>query len=320
MNYFLTTLFNLLVILALVIPGFALKKARLVSDKAVKDFSNVLLYVGTPFLIFATMLETDIYSVSVLNIVICVVLTVAVHLLGIGLSYLVTAGDKDRSRKAVCAFSSAFSNCGFLGIPLTYALVPDEYLAEALLYVAIYNVVFNFLTWIIGTVIYTEKGNRDKKAMLTAILNPCTIGFLLALPFVLTGINLIEVAYVGSFIKYLSGICVPVSMLVLGFRVANINVPSMLKNKYVYISSVIRLLLVPLATLAIALLLRMVPGIDTAFIMAMVVMAAMPTAASAIAMAEKFDADSLLVSETVISSTLLSVITVPVMLLLVSLV
>lgn len=320
MNYFLTTLYNLLMIAALIIPGFILKKVKLVSDKAVKDFSNVLLYIGTPFLIFATMLETDIYSVSWLNILICVIFSVFIHLIGVGLCYLVTMRDKDKAKRSVCAFASAFSNCGFLGIPLTYAIIPNEYRAEAMLYVALFNVVFNFLTWIIGNILFTEKEKRDKGSIVKSIFNPCTIGFLLALPFVFARVNLIEVDYVGSFIKHLSGICVPVSMLVLGFRVASIQFKLTVKNKYVYKNAVVRLIAVPLITLGIAILLRLIPGIDTAFITAMVVMSAMPTAATAIAFAEKFEADSLLASETVITSTLMSIVTVPLMLLLVSLV
>lgn len=320
MSYFTTTLFNLLILMALVIPGFLLKKAKLVSDNAVKDLSGILLYVGMPFLIFSTMLQADIYSVSWVNILLCVALSIVVHLVGVGLGWLVNIKDKDKARKAVCIFSSTFSNCGFLGIPLTYVIVPAEFLSEALLYAALYNVVFNFLTWMVGSLLLADKAKASKKSMIKAVLNPCTVGFLLSLPFVLTGVNLIEVEYVGSFIKHLSGLCVPVSMLVLGFRVANIKFPNILKSKYVYKNAFVRLIAVPLITFALAVLLMLIPGVDTAFTTGIVVVASMPTAASAIAFAEKFEADSLLTSELVITSTVISIITVPLMLLLVSLV
>ena len=318
MTYFTATLFNILVLTALIVPGFLLKKTNLVSDRAVKDFSSVLLYVGTPFLIFSTMLSTDIYSVGWLNILLCILLSVAVHFIGIGLGFLVSIKDKEKARKNICAFSSAFSNCGFLGIPLTYVVVPEEMRGEAMLYVTLFNVVFNFLTWILGEIIFVEKEKRSRASIIKAVLNPCTIGFLLALPFVFAGLDLTKVDYVGSFISYLVGICVPVSMLVLGLRVGSMSIKAMAKNKYTYVTIALRLIVVPLITLGTAVLLKLTFGVTNAFILSLTIVAAMPTASTAIAFAEKFNADSMLAAEAVVATTLMSVVTVPLIMLLVS--
>ena len=214
MIYFSTTFFNLLVVLVMIIPGFIIKKLNLVSDKAVKDFSGVLLYVGMPFLIISVVSDADFSeNTNWANILICVVLSVLVHFVGIGLSLLTSMGDKDKARRSVNAFASAFSNCGFIGIPLTYQIMPADIRAEALVYVAVYNIVFNFLSWMVSAMLFSSEGEKKsgKRILIKAFINPCTVGFLFALPFALCGVNLLEMPpethYIGKFITYLANMC-----------------------------------------------------------------------------------------------------------------
>ena len=46
--YFLSTFLSVAVLLALLIPGFILRKMRLISNHVAKALSGILIYIGLP--------------------------------------------------------------------------------------------------------------------------------------------------------------------------------------------------------------------------------------------------------------------------------
>ncbi len=325
--YFLSTFLSTLMLVALLVPGFILRKVGLVSDTAAKDLSSVLIYIGTPAMIFYCMMTVEIELVKPLAFLMCVLLSVLIHLIAYVSVRIAFRRSTDAGKKAAASFAAVFSNCGFLGIPITRIAIEycDAFegataaaVSEAMLYVTVFNVVFNLLNWTLGTMLYGAAPTKKLMAK-KALLNPCTIATLAALPFTLTGVSLLdpivigdfEITQIGSLITYLYNICVPVSMCIFGIRVADSSFKHMIKCKYVYVSSAVKLVAVPLVTVGICLLLSLLPDVGLPFVLAMTVMAAMPAATTALAFAERFDGDSLLASECVMATTLLSVVTVP---------
>ena len=325
--YFLSSFLSIAVLLALLLPGFVLRKVRLVSDTAAKDLSGVLIYIGTPAMIFYCMMTVDITLVTPVKVLACLALCVMIHMIALAAVRLGFRKSKDAGRKAAASFSSIFSNCGFIGIPVTQIAVTfcDAFagnesgaLSEAMLYVTIFNVVFNLLNWTLGIFLY---GGAEKKSVMArkAILNPCSVATLVALPFTLTGFSLLApidvngfgITQISSFITYLYNICVPISMCILGVRLADMRASVIVKDKYVYAVSAIKLLVVPAVTLAVTLLLDLWLGLGAPLIMAMTVMAAAPSATTALAFAERFDGDSALAGGCIIVTTVLSVVTMP---------
>lgn len=313
MSIFLVTFFNLLMLFALTIPGMVMGKFKLFSDNAVKDLSNMLLYIGMPFLIFSNMSGLELANVNWLYIVISVAVAIFIHIIGVCIVYLVCRGNDDLARKRVCAFSAGFANCGFLGIPITISVAPDEIMSEVLLYVTLYNVVFSFLSWIVGQIVFKSEDTEQKSSLVNAFLNPCAIGFYISVILLIIGINVMELDYFGDYVGYLSGLCAPISMIVLGLRLPKIDLKKMIKTAKIYVSLIVRLIVSPLIALGIMLLLRVTIDISDALILAIGIMSSMPAAATVIAFAEKYNTDSLLASEIVVVSTFLSVITVPLM-------
>ena len=330
--YFLSTFLSIAVLLALLVPGFILRKTHIVSDAAAKDLSGILIYIGLPAMIFYCMMSVDITLVTPVKVIVCFLLSIAVHVFGLIVVKIAFRRSEDAGRKAAASFSAVFSNCGFIGIPLTTIAVQycdafadtDSALSEAMLYVTIFNVVFNLLNWTLGRALF---GSGEKKSVMLkkALLNPCTIATIVALPFTLTGFSLLDPIVVGdfeitqlaSFITYLYNICVPVSMCVLGIRLADIKVVEMVRSKYIYAASAIKLVLIPAVFVGICLLLDLWLDIGAPLVITMTVMAATPSATTALAFAERFDGDTVLAGECIMSSTLLSIITVPLFLMLV---
>ena len=330
--YFLSTFISVAVLLVLLVPGYALRKTRLVSDAAAKDLSGVLIYIGMPALIFYCMMGVDIELVRWQDVVISILLAFIVHLIGFVAIKLVLVKCKNGGAKAAASFSALFSNCGFLGIPLSeiavrycdaFADTPDESMSRVRLYVTLFNVVFNLLNWTLGVAMY---GGAEKKSTMArkALLNPCTLALVAALPFTLTGFSLLEPITIGgleidqiaSLITYLYNICVPVSMCILGVRLADMKIGRIFKSGYMYASFGVKRVIVPVAVCALCLALHAFGGIGGELTMAMVVMAATPTATTALAFAERFDGDTAVAGECIISSTVASLVIVPLFLML----
>ena len=325
--YFLSTFLGIAVLIALLIPGFILRKVKLISDTGAKDLSSVLIYIGTPALIIYCMMTVDITLVTPVKILICLLISLFIHFLAYVCVKIIFRKSKEQGKKAAASFSAIFSNCGFLGIPITqlgvkycetFAGGVDIAMSEAMLYVSIFNVIFNLLNWTLGVGLYTS-GEKKSVMVRKALLNPCTVATLFSLPFTLTGFSLLEPIVIGNFeitqvsslITYLYNICVPVSMCILGIRIADMKIKPIFRSKYMYASLIIKLLIVPLITFGIMLLLDLWLDVGLALVLAMVVMSATPSAATALAFAERFDGDKTVASECIMSSTLLSVITLP---------
>ena len=330
--YFLSTFLSVAVLLVLLVPGYILRKTRLVGDAAAKDLSGVLIYVGMPALIFYCMMGVDITHVTWQDVALSILLAVIVHLIGFIAIKLILIRCKENGAKSAASFSAMFSNCGFLGIPLSeiaveycdaFADTPDESMSRVRLYVTLFNVVFNLLNWTLGVAMY---GGAEKKSTMArkALLNPCTIALIAALPFTLTGLSLLEPITVGGveinqiskLITYLYNICVPVSMCILGVRLADMKIGRMFGSGYMYASFGVKMIIVPAVVCALCLAFYAYGGIGGELVMAMVVMAVTPTATTALAFAERFNGDTAVAGECIVSSTVTALVIVPLFLML----
>ena len=141
MDTFLPMLGIVLLFAALLIPGYILGKARAISDASALSFSNILMYVAMPFLVFSKLLEIDLTTIGLTEILVSALLPIVLELLLLLVCRLVFRGKASRSRAST--FCSIFPNCGFLGIPLAAAMWPQK--PEIVLYISIFNVVSVFL-------------------------------------------------------------------------------------------------------------------------------------------------------------------------------
>ena len=115
----------------------------------------------------------------------------------------------------------------------------------------------------------------------------------------------------------LKNLVAPLSMVVIGLRLADMDFKGLLKDKDMYLFILLRHILLPLASLGIVKLVGFILPVSYAVEMVIVIMAAAPAASSATMFAEKYDCDAAYVSRLVTVSTLLSIVTMPLILLLV---
>lgn len=210
-----------------------------------------------------------------------------------------------------------FSNVGFMGIPVISAL----YGSGVIIYIVFYMLGYNFLLYTYGIILArrsaqrnsqrNEKENGEKstvsfKENIKSIMNPGVIAGILAI--VLFVMNIQVAAPVASFIKYLSQCVVPMSMILIGASMAQHELKTIFNEMKMYWFLLIRLVIIPIA---VALLVRQLP-IDSQILGVFILMLAMPVGSIVVLVAMEQGADSTCCTKGSVVSTLLSIITIPI--------
>lgn len=294
MGSFATVINQVAVMMILIAVGFVLTKLGKLSETGVADITSLLLYVVTPCLILNSLLGIE--SISARDLVLAMLLPALAITIAIVLSLCFFRKDEP-SRKKVLRFSAAFSNAGFMGLPLVQGIVGDEGVALGSFFV----VVFNLFCWTYGYGMMSGGKVSVKKAL----LNPGVIGLAVGLPVCLLKISLPKI--VTSPISFLSGLNTPLAMLVIGSYVARADIKSVLRDKGVYLSVFLRLIFAPAIFLLVLVLIK--PG--RVLFLTNAIQAASPVAANAVLFSVAYKADSRLASGTVALSTLFSIVSLP---------
>ncbi len=299
-------LLKVAVLMALAIPGFVLKKARLMPDGSAKGLCNILIYIAIPFLVVEgfqnssytpELLEGILYSA-----IIALISQLAMLLVG----KVAFRSNLDDNR--VARFASTFSNCGFFGYPVIRLLYPSS--PEAIVYAVVYNAVFNILSYTLG--LYDLTGDKKTVSPLKALVSPVTVSLAISLPLFFCNVSLKEhTPSIWSAVESLAEISTPLSMIVMGIKLAELKPKKYLANSSVYAVSVLKLVAAPVITVMLGLILRLVTDTDSVVIVTMTVMSAMPTATMTIAMSESYGKNSELASVYVVTSAILSIVTIP---------
>ena len=324
---YLKVLIIMLVLAAFALPGFALKKLKMIGEGGTYTLSNVLLYVCQPALViksFCVFSEADFETVTAINRLtllknfgISFAFAIASLMLMLALSKLVFIKAKDKSAARVYSYIAVFSNCGFLGVPFVDAFTDGNPLA--IMYVMVFNVAFIILCWTVGVVLITGdiKQIRPKKILLNpAILSSVVAAVLFFVPEI-NFFMIDEVKGLGIFPEYLGYCTAPLSMIIVGIRLAETPARSLFCRKGVYISGSLRLIAAPFLTILLVLPFAGFFGKGAEFsfeeyvYIAPVIAMAMSPAASVVAMAETFNGDKDTATAAFVTNTILSVVTIP---------
>ena len=203
------------------------------------------------------------------------------------------------NKKKVLMYASMFSNAGNAGLPIVSLVFGPTGVFLA----SMYLIPPRILQWTVGLSLFVkpQKGGWVKNVLLNPMVITIYIGvFMMATGWYITGVFATAIDTLGSMTS-------PLSMILIGATLANMN-PKVLLDKSVLYTSFFRLIAFPVM---IAFMLRPF-GLDPMVMNICVILLAMPVAANTAAMAERYDGDYKFASAVVSVSTLLSVVTVPV--------
>lgn len=208
----------------------------------------------------------------------------------------------------VANFGAAFSNAGFIGIPLVQAAFGNE----GVFWIVSMVAMLNMLQWSYGVGLLT--GERSATGIRHLVLNPILAGIAIGLLLFLTGAGgrLPEIA--KTTLNGVSALNAPLAMIVLGSYLAQSDLKKLFTSGKLYILCAVRLILIPLVTLFI---LRFMP-FRAEMLLTVFIGASTPTGANVAVYAQLYDKDYPYACQIVVITTLLSIITLPLMLMLAS--
>ena len=275
--------------------GFLLYKKKFVTEQGSKELGKILLYVILPVVIVKAYLVT--FSVGLLKgLVLSFMASLLALLLSMILSRVVFG-----SRYPIEQFSSAFSNAGFIGIPLVEMTFNDS---MAVFYVSSFVALLNILQWTYGIVVMT--GKKDSIALKKITTNPIIISFLLGILLFFLPVELPEV--LDSAVAAITSMNAPVAMIILGIYLAQMKLRDLFTDRAVYLCALMRLIVIPLATAAV---LALIPG-NEMLKMSVLIVAATPVGSNVAIFAQMEGLDHTQAVKDICLSTVLCIVTIPV--------
>lgn len=296
MDAFLSVILEVAVILILILVGYFTVKKGMFTKESLGSITSFLLYIVTPCLIVSSFLSAESGKLDGWTLLLAAVLPALSIVISIALSYLFFRREP-LGRRRVLRFSTVFCNVGFMGIPLVEGIVGSE----GVLYGSFFIAVFNIFCWTYG---YVMMGG-GKVRLKALLLNPGVIGIVIGLP-----LYLLDVPVPALFVEpveLISALNTPLAMIVVGGYIAQVKLRAFVSDLAVYKMAVLRLVVAPLLYLALVWLLRP----DETLLMSTVIQAATPVAANCVLFAVQYDSDAELASKSVAVSTALSVVTIP---------
>lgn len=288
-----TVLFQQIAIMfALMAIGFLLRRTELLGDESSRDLGKVLINLVLPAVIVRSFWTTagDGRAVELAQ-------AFALSALLLGLSMLV--GHVLQRRHPVADFSVAFSNAGFIGIPLTQAVLGDA----AVFYISPFIALLNVLQWTYGQ--HLLSGSQQRFDAKKVLLSPMLVALVLGLVLYITEAPFPTFARI--LMEDVSALNTPLAMIVLGCFLAESDIRALACTASLYGVAVERLLVVPLLSIgALALL----PGARE-LKLALLLAAAAPTGTNVAIFAKQHEGDYGYACGCVCLSTLGSLVTMP---------
>jgi len=305
----ITMLTNVLIFVLLAVPGVLLVKGKLVTGKDSHLLSKLLTYVGMPALILSSTLKLEFTKELTLSILV----TAAVGILLILGMFLLTGlfvRDSDKKRRGMLRFCMIFANNGFIGLPLAKAVFGEE--SPVMIYLIILNIIMNLMMFTLGT--YLVSGDKKTMSVKKALLTPVLLAFLAGIALNLLGAPG-KVPQLQTYATHFSGIVTPLSMLVLGIKLAEVPLKKLFASGRMYYTSLLRLIVFPILCVAVLYALHKtgISMFNKDMVLGFFIAYAMPTAGLASAFADQHKGDSENAVVCTLGTTVLSVITIPVL-------
>ena len=284
------------ILFLLVLVGALCRKLGYFTDESIHGTTQIVVNVSLPCTTIINMqrpFSSDVLHNFLLTLALSLALIAGVLLLAQRLF-----ARRPAEKRAVLANLAAFSNCGFMGDPIILAINPDW-----MIYAVAYNIAYVCVAWTLGVSLFCGRENITLRRVL---LHPNIISA--AIGFTLFCLRITLPAFPGDAMTLLAGLTTPLSMLLIGTRVCGIRLGEFRDRDY-HISAVLRLIVLPLA---VYLALRPFP-IAPAVAGTLFILTAMPGATMTAMQAELYNGDKEFAARAIAYSTLLSLVTVPLM-------
>ncbi len=304
---------QMVIIFILIGIGIILFRRGLLSEEGSKQISGLIINVTNPALLICSALD-DGPKVSLRELGIALAAYAAVFVLLIVVGFLLPILLRvPKNLHYAYQMLTVFGNVGFIGIPLASAVLGSE----SLIFVSIFNLLFNLLIYTLGISLLQQAADRQTGddntipktnhtfGRLQKLVNAGTISAVVTIIFYLGNFRVPVI--ISSALSYTGRATTLLSMLVLGVSVAQIAPKEIFSHPKLYLFTLLRQILVPIG--CILLMRRLV---DSRLILnTMLLMVAVPAANMPLMLAKQMDMETESISQGIILTTVLSLVTVP---------
>ena len=292
----------MMTLVALVVVGYVAGKLGYLGGDFDRQLSSVVINITCPALILSSAMTGELpdrrYILPLL-----LISTLPYILLAAAGFWLPRLLTKRRDDEGAIGFALMFGNVGFMGYPVVASIFGPE----AVFYAAVLNVVNTFAVFTLGTILITGRneveGERFQKKVLYS--TPMLAAYL-TMAIVALEIDNIP-AVVSQPLSMLGAITVPAALLIIGSSMSHLSLRTMLGNRTVYATTLLRLVLLPVG---VHYLMRLV-GFDPFVVNINTLVIAMPVATYGTILCLKYKKDTTMITEVTFVTTLLAMVSIP---------
>ena len=294
----------MMTLFVIVIVGYVAGKLSYLGGDFDRQLSRLVINITCPALILSSAMTGElpdrqfILPLLAISVITYVVLTIVAFLLP---RYLTRKKDDE----GAIGFALMFGNVGFMGYPVVASIFGHE----AVFYAAVLNVVNTFAVFTVGTMLITGKSGVEQKRFEKKVLysTPMLAAYLTMAIVALEIDNIPEA--ISQPLTMIGNITVPAALLIIGSSMSNLPIRAFLGNASVYVTALMRLAIIPLGIFYLCRVLGFSPlvvNINTVVI-------AMPVATYGTILCLKYEKDTTLMTEVTFITTLLSMLSIPVL-------
>lgn len=293
---------QVVIMFILMVIGWLCYKVKFLHEQTSKDLTKILLYVVSPCLIINSF-KQRLTTTRLIQFGVLLVLITFIFIFKILVSHFLFSRIKNGQERTVLKYAGTYTNAGFMGIPLVQAILGSTGVFFAVPYLICYNV----FMWTHGINMFQKNHTSSADHFRQVSTNPNIIAAIIGLIVFITQFKIPTL--IATPMNYIADINTPLSMLVIGTNLGSINLKKDLVNPNVWFGVFVRNIFFPLCVLGILII---VPLTQTAKL-AVLIMAACPVAGVVVLFSLMSGYDVKFPTKLMCISTLVAVITIPLM-------
>ena len=306
---------KVLVVFIYIGVGFIANRLKVLPEESVKHFISLVMGITVPCLVISSITGQDLNGDMYRNTILTLLLTTLVLIVTAFATTFVSDRIfpwKDQQDRNVLASAMTGCNAGFMGLPIASAVFGEL----VFYYLVIQNIANNLYLFVMSLAQLhhreSEKSSKSLSEKLKPLVNPTSVATIVSLIMLFAGIHLPE--YAMDIVTTLGDITIPLSMILVGVQLGGADFKKLIADKALLITSVMKLIAVP----ALALLILTPMPVDPVVKLTVLLGMCFPSAVIGVAVAAQENKNSQLMAEAVAITTLLSLITLPVWIMIIS--
>ena len=300
MESFLRMLNAQMILLFYLAVGMYCVKVGLIDRDSKEKLVDIILRITLPCMIFNSFnkpLTPEVMKQTALILVVAVSISILSFFLG-----KVIYNKYPQKKKSILQYCTLVNNSGFLGMPMVSAVYGSEGLFAASIFI-IPNRIF---MWTAGLAMFTTADFRTKCKNI--LLNPCIVTVFLGIARRITGFPVPE--FLDTAIANTGAVTTPLSMMVIGTMLIGVPWKKLLEPS-IFRLAFVRLIALPLVALYILNLIDAQPLLAGVSL----ILTGMPAGSTSALLAAKYGADEDYASRCIVTTTIMSLATIPVLML-----